>query len=80
MRHTVRSVMMALPVLLAGATGVAAYDASSSADRAALRERAYAECRKPEYPVDTKIRINYAKGWFRCDLPEWYNHKGHRKR
>jgi hypothetical protein len=68
---------MLLPVFalaLAGAGGAQALAKSmkDSPEGLALREAAHAECRKPQYAHDTRIVINYAKGWFRCEEPrEW---------
>ena len=53
--------------------------AADEAANAALRAKAHATCRKPEYRQDTKVVINYAKGWFRCDPPKNYKTNGKRK-
>jgi hypothetical protein len=74
---------MLLPVFalaLAGAGGAQALAKSmkDSPEGLALREAAHAECRKPQYAHDTRIVINYAKGWFRCEEPREYDEDGRR--
>lgn len=53
--------------------------AADEAANAALRAEAYATCKGRDYPHDTKVVINYAKGWFRCEWPKEYKGNGKRK-
>ena len=52
--------------------------ADEAADTA-LRAEAYATCKGRDNPSDTKVVINYAKGWFRCEWPKEYKNNGKHK-
>ncbi len=67
-----------LAVTLAAGAFVLPAVADEDAD-AALRAEAYATCRSNDYQQDTKIYINYQKGWFRCEWPKEYKSNGSRK-
>jgi hypothetical protein len=56
-----------------------AYDPSSKADRAELRARANAECRKSEHGTDRQPHIQYGQGTFYCEFAESYKRNGRRK-
>lgn len=63
-----RTIALSGCIVLACTGAALAYDSSSKADRAELRARANAECRKPLYATDSQARINYAQGTFYCEF------------
>ena len=71
-----------LTLLAIGTFATGAFTLPAAADEdadAQLRAEAYATCRGADYQQDTKIVINYKKGWFRCEWPKEYKSNGTHK-